>query len=126
MTFSESIKHVLSNYAKFEGRAARSEFWWFALFSFLVQIVASILDATVGGVGIFGLLASLALLIPSLSVGARRLHDTNRSGWWLLISLVPLIGFLVLLVFFILRGTDESNRFGDPQVQSLKNNQLVP
>ena len=115
MTFMESVRHVLSNYANFEGRAVRSEYWWFVLFYLLAQFVGAILDLSLfpGSFGPIGALLTLALLLPYLAVGAWRLHDIGNSGWWLLISIVPIIGFLVLLYFFVQRGTDGSNRFGE-------------
>ncbi|MDG4835009.1 MULTISPECIES: DUF805 domain-containing protein [unclassified Micromonospora] len=118
MSFIDAVKSVLSKYVGFTGRARRSEYWWFALFTILVSIVASILDGALGldfegsTTGLIGLVASLALLLPSLAVGVRRLHDTDRTGWWLLIALVPLVGFIVLIVFFVLDSTPGTNRFG--------------
>ncbi|WFE51909.1 DUF805 domain-containing protein [Micromonospora sp. WMMD1155] len=118
MSFIDAVKSVLSKYVGFTGRARRSEYWWFALFTVLVSIVASILDGALGldfegsTTGLIGLVASLALLLPSLAVGVRRLHDTDRTGWWLLIALVPLVGFIVLIVFFVLDSTPGTNRFG--------------
>ena len=116
MSFGDSIRAVLSNYANFDGRAARPEFWWFALFYLLVQLAGGALDAALfpRTFGPIGTLAGLALLLPYLAVGARRLHDTDRSGWWLLLSLVPVIGAIVLIVFFVQRGTPGENRFGPP------------
>ncbi|WP_298429792.1 DUF805 domain-containing protein [uncultured Jannaschia sp.] len=118
MTFSESVRTVLQQkYATFSGRASRSEFWWFALFSFIGGVVASLIDGVIFGSdngGIVNGLFTLAIIVPSLAVGARRLHDTDRTGWWLLIWLVPLIGWIVLIVFWVLRGTDGENRFGPP------------
>lgn len=114
MDFSQSISTCLSKYATFSGRAQRSEYWWFALFTVLVSLGTQFLDLFLG-FPLLNMLASLALLLPSLAVGARRLHDTDRSGWWLLIILVPVIGWIVLLVFFCSRGTVGPNRFGaDP------------
>lgn len=112
----------LKKYAEFTGRARRKEYWLFVLLSFGIYIVASILDGIAGlsGViaGVYGPImtaAALGLLIPSIAVGVRRLHDTDRSGWWLLIALVPFVGGIVLLVFMVLEGTNGANRFGpDP------------
>ncbi|MGN9812519.1 DUF805 domain-containing protein [Micromonospora sp. BQ11] len=123
MSFADAIRSVLTQYVGFTGRARRSEYWWFALFSFLVSIVAAILDGVfgtnlgdAGSTGVIGLIVTVALLLPSLAVGVRRLHDTDRSGWWLLIGLVPLVGAIVLLVFFVKDGTPGANRFGpDPR-----------
>lgn len=111
MGFQEAVVTVFRNYASFSGRAARSEYWWFALFSFLVSAAMTIID----GSGMLASLWSLLVLLPTLAVGARRLHDIDRSGWWLLIGLIPLIGIIVLIWFFVTRGTDGPNRFGaDP------------
>ena len=97
MGFAEAVSTCLSKYATFDGRASRPEYWWFALFGVLVSIVGSIIDAT-AGTYVVGLLLGLALLLPSLAVGVRRLHDTGRSGWWLLIAIIPLIGGIWLIV----------------------------
>ena len=93
MTFQESITTCFKKYADFSGRASRSEYWWFILFYFLASGACSIISQTLGG------LFSLAVLLPSLAAASRRLHDTNRSGWWQLIVLLPLIGMIVLIVF---------------------------
>lgn len=117
MTMIEATRACFSNYVTFSGRARRAEYWWFILATILVSIVLGIVDAVIG-FGEFGLLSnlwSLAILLPSLAAGARRLHDTDRSAWWLLIMLLPLIGVIVLIVFFAQKGTDGANRFGpDP------------
>ncbi|MEJ3746848.1 DUF805 domain-containing protein [Actinomycetes bacterium KLBMP 9797] len=121
MSFTAAVRSVLSQYVQFGGRARRAEYWWFVLFSVLVGIVTSILDLALGtdfegSGGLFNLIANLALLLPSLAVAVRRLHDTDRSGWWILIALIPLIGAIVLLVFFVQDGTPGPNRFGaDPK-----------
>ena len=120
----------LKKYAQFSGRARRSEFWLFALFIFIVEIVYVVLLGAVGGfssthstpnglamavMGLFSLLF-LGIIIPSLAVTFRRLHDTDRSAWWLLISFIPGIGGLVLLIFYLLPGTNGPNKFGpDPK-----------
>lgn len=116
MGFTESVKTCLmQKYAGFSGRASRSEYWFFALFYFLVSIVLSVLGqiALEMVFNIIGLVFGLAVLVPSLAVSVRRLHDLDRSGWWLLISFVPLIGALVLLYWFVQKGSDGSNNFGD-------------
>jgi uncharacterized membrane protein YhaH (DUF805 family) len=129
MGMQEAVRSVFQNYATFDGRASRSEFWWFILFSFIVSAVLGIIDGalfgyttemdTADGVTIdiqsFGILApiwSLAVLVPTLAVGARRLHDTGRSGWWQLLFLIPLIGAIVLIVWFATRGTPGTNAYG--------------
>jgi uncharacterized membrane protein YhaH (DUF805 family) len=126
----------LRKYADFNGRARRSEFWLFWLLLVIIQIVFSVVLSAVGGsammmsdpsaaVGLGGAagvvmlalcVVMLGLLIPSLAVAVRRLHDTNRSGWWLLIGLIPFLGALALLIFYVLDGTPGPNRFGpDPK-----------
>jgi uncharacterized membrane protein YhaH (DUF805 family) len=124
MDIGTAVRSVLTQYATFSGRARRSEYWWFALASFLASIVTSIIDAVIGsdlgaGTGVISLLLSLALIIPSLAVGVRRLHDTGRSGWWLLIALVPLVGFIVLIVFFCQDSQPGPNQYGpSPKYQA--------
>ena len=104
MTFSESIKTCFSKYADFNGRASRSEYWWFFLFIVLVGIVASIISHLVAGV------FYLATLVPSLAAAARRMHDTDKSGWLLLIGIIPLVGLIIL--YFLAQPGKEPNRFG--------------
>lgn len=115
-TFMGAVKTCFSKYATFQGRARRPEFWWFALFTFIGSMAASFLDMAIFGAhseaGLLSAVFSLAVLIPSLAVGVRRLHDTDRVGWWYLMVFIPLIGFIVLLIFFIQRGTEGPNRFG--------------
>lgn len=137
MGFVETIKHNFSNYATFSGRASRSQFWWWYLFIVIVGAVLNIIDSIIGwgigkseitfndqvfqnpGVGVLGLIFGLAVLIPTLAVMARRLHDTDRSGWWILwgylLAIVCCIGFIILLVFMVQRGTPGDNKYGaDP------------
>ena len=94
MNFQESVKTCFSKYVDFNGRAVRSEYWWFALFNLIVSIVLTIISPK-----LLANIYSLATLLPALAVGVRRLHETNRSGWWLLLWLVPVIGWIVLIVF---------------------------
>jgi uncharacterized membrane protein YhaH (DUF805 family) len=103
---------VVERYAVFEGRAGRAEYWWFVLANFLLFLVLSILGQAISVFYVVYFVASLALIIPSLAAAIRRLHDTGRSGWWLLIGLVPLVGWIILLVFLASEGTPESNEFG--------------
>jgi len=115
MNFQDAVRTCLQNYVTFTGRARRSEFWFFILFNMLVQLVAGIVDGILG-IGIIGMLASLALFLPGLAVSVRRMHDTGRSGWWVLIGLVPLVGVILLIVWYVNRGEDGPNRFGpDPR-----------
>jgi len=119
MDFQTAIRTVLKDkYATFSGRAARSEYWWFALFSFVASLILNVIDIMLFGnesLMSIDLIFSLAILLPSIAVGVRRLHDLGRSGWWLLIILIPLIGILILLFFFVQKGTDGPNEHGaDP------------
>jgi uncharacterized membrane protein YhaH (DUF805 family) len=100
MGFGDAVKQALGKYATFSGRARRSEYWYFALFSFVVGLVTSILDGILG-TGFLYILSALALLVPSLAVGVRRLHDISKSGWLLLVGLIPFVGFIVLIVWFV-------------------------
>ena len=106
MTFQESIKTCFSKYADFNGRALRSEYWWFALFIVLVSMGLGIISEIVSG------LFSLAVLIPSLAAAARRLHDTNRSGWWQLIAFIPFIGWIIIIIFLAQEGNSDTNQYG--------------
>lgn len=104
---------VLKNrYATFSGRARRKEYWMFFLFNLLIAIGLSILEAIVGLPGILGGLYALAVLIPNIAVTVRRLHDTGRTGWWILIALVPFIGWIILIVFMVLDGQPGDNAYG--------------
>jgi len=104
MTFGESISTCFSKYATFNGRASRSEYWWFVLFTFLVSLATGMVSQTMSG------LFSLAVLLPSLAVGVRRLHDIDKSGWFLLLGLIPIVGWIILIVWAAQEGK-EPNRF---------------
>lgn len=108
MDFKQSvIRCVRDKYADFNGRAGRPEFWWFALATFAVGMVFSIL-----GLDIIGMLVNLALLLPSLAVGARRLHDVGKSGWFQLLWLVPILGWAVL-IYFLVQPSVPANEYGE-------------
>ncbi len=123
MTFTEAIKDGFHNYVNFKGRAPRSAYWWWFLFAIIVNIIAVGLDLVISGGSqsfiLFQVISILALLLPGIAVSIRRLHDTDRSGWWLLIALVPLIGAIVLIVFYVTKGTDGPNQFGDDPLNSV-------
>lgn len=111
---------VLKKYVVFSGRARRKEFWMFALINLAISIVLGILDGILGtrsgGFGIIGGIYSLAVLLPSLAVSVRRLHDTNRTGWWILIGLIPIVGIIILIVFYATEGAAGDNQYGpDPK-----------
>lgn len=108
MTFGESIKTCLTKYVEFNGRARRSEYWWFVLFSFLVQVACSIVSQALAG------LVALALLLPSLAVGARRLHDIGKTAWLLLVALIPLLGWLLLIYWAVQPTVESANEYGEP------------
>jgi uncharacterized membrane protein YhaH (DUF805 family) len=102
---------VLKNYVGFTGRARRREYWYFALFNLAISVVLGLIQSAFDTT-VLTALYSLAVLLPSLAVAVRRLHDTDRSGWWLLIGLIPFVGFIVLLVFMLLDSTPGTNQFG--------------
>lgn len=129
MTFAEAIKAGFRNYVNFSNRASRSEYWYFVLFMVLVYLVIFVLDRLLDSVptdstpGLIFLIAvalvfivvGLGFILPSISIAVRRLHDLNKSGWWYLLNLIPLVGPIILLVWFCMRGTVGRNRFGpDP------------
>ena len=106
---------ALKKYAVFSGRARRSEYWYFGLFYVLIYIALAVIDGVMNAASNFSLLSgifALAMLIPSLAVTVRRLHDTDRSGWWVLIGLVPVVGFIALIAFAIQDSQTGENRFG--------------
>ncbi len=108
MTFGQSITTVLTKYADFTGRARRSEYWWFSLFGLIVEFVLALIDP------VLYIVALLGLIVPSLAVGVRRLHDTGRSGWSLLVALIPLVGGIILVVFMATPGNPGRNQYGNP------------
>lgn len=113
MNFQQAIVSGFSNYVNFSGRAARSEFWYWALFVLLVNIAANLVDAAID-TGLLSGLASLALFLPGIAVGVRRLHDLDRTGWWLLIALTG-VGIILLIVWDCMKGTTGPNQYGpDP------------
>ena len=115
MNFTEAVRSGFQNYANFNGRAQRSAFWYWVLFSAVVGTVLTLVDSAMfdEGTPVLSGLFSLATIIPNLAVGARRLHDTDRSGWWQLIVFIPLIGIIVLIVWMASRGKPGPNRFGE-------------
>jgi uncharacterized membrane protein YhaH (DUF805 family) len=102
MTFQESIQTCFRKYATFEGSASRSEYWWFFLFLLLASLAASVISPKLN------VLFWLATLLPALAAASRRLHDTDRSGWWQLVALIPFVGFIVLLVFLVQKGRSDA------------------
>ena len=109
---------VLKKYATFDGRSRRKEYWFFILFNVLISMALAFIDRLMGnvdpetGLGLFSGIYALGVMIPGMAVSVRRLHDTGRSGWWLLINLVPVIGAIVFLYFMVLDSTPERNEYG--------------
>ena len=109
---------VMKNYVGFSGRASRSEYWFYALFYIIFAIIVGMIDGALGmvdpetGVGTLGVIYVLIHFLPGLAVGFRRLHDTGRSGWWILINIIPLIGMLIFLFFMVIAGDDNDNEYG--------------
>ncbi len=104
MTFGESIQTCFSKYADFTGRASRSEYWWWALFTLLLYAGAAIISDILYG------LVAIGLLLPSIAVGVRRLHDIDKSGWFLLVALIPFVGWLIA-IYWAVQEPKEPNRF---------------
>ena len=117
VSFKEAVVRALSqNYCNFSGRASRSEYWWFYLFScivsWVVSIIVSLFSSELSIMYIASMVVGLAFLLPSLGIAVRRLHDIGKSGWWLFISLIPLIGAILLLVWFCKDSQMEPNEYG--------------
>ena len=112
MTFTKSIENCFNKFANFEGRASKSEFWWFQLFYVIVLVVATLLDSLLGYRDLFYWIGYIICLLPGLAVGSRRLHDTNRTGWWQLLYLT-FIGVIVLIVWWVADG-GKKNKYGKP------------
>jgi len=120
MGFSEAIQTCFSKYATFSGRAQRSEFWYFILFTILGSITIGILESLAFGWSLLGpgglsSLFDLAVLLPSISVAVRRLHDLEKAGWWWWLCLIPIVGWIILVIWYFTKGSFGGNRFGpDP------------
>ncbi|MEI2641597.1 MAG: DUF805 domain-containing protein [Candidatus Nanopelagicales bacterium] len=118
MSFGEAVSSGFSNYANFSGRTPRSGYWWWVLFTIIVSVVASVVDNVAGlnyenqNAGWVSTIAGLALLIPSISVLFRRLHDIGRSGWWWLLGLICCIGQIILFVFALQDSQPGDNQYG--------------
>jgi len=111
---------ALKKYAVFSGRSRRKEYWFFVLFAVIISIVLGVIDTMIGtqagGIGILSGIYALAILIPSIAVSVRRLHDIDKTGWWILIGFIPIIGTIILLIFAFLPGTAGDNKYGaDPK-----------
>ena len=130
MSFTDAVQNVvMNNYANWDGRASRSEYWWFNLFNLIINIVTDVIDSSLGmgmiayGVGYAGFIALLALLLPSIGVSVRRLHDLGKSGWWLLIAIIPIVNFIgifVILVFTLMEGEKQPNQYGEVPTNTIE------
>ena len=122
MNFGQAIGSGFKNYIGFEGRACRSEYWFWVLFVVIVGIVLGIIDGILfpdTQTGLLGPLFSLGVFLPGLAVAIRRLHDIDKSGWWVLIVLIPIVGLIIFIVWAVTRGIETNNRFGaDPLAMS--------
>ncbi|WP_018217882.1 DUF805 domain-containing protein [Salinispora vitiensis] len=115
MSFVDAVRSALTKYVGFSGRARRAEYWWFTLFLIVIGVAAALLNGALDTIAVV-VVVNLALALPSLAVAVRRLHDTDRSGWMVLLALIPLVGTILLLVFLLKSGTSGPNRFGpDPK-----------
>lgn len=110
-TIGEAYSRFWKKYAEFHGRASRSEFWWTALINWVIGIVLNVLERDSALFALIAVIWGLATIVPSLALGARRLHDTNRSAWWLLLYLLPIVGWIILIVFWAMGPKPEGARF---------------
>ena len=121
MRFEDAVKNVIiNNYIGFEGRASRSEYWWFFLFCIFVGIITGMADF-VAGWNVITNIVIIALFLPTLSVAVRRLHDIGRSGWWYLIVIIPYIGWIMFLIVMILEGEEHPNQYGEVPTNIIEN-----
>ena len=109
MSFTQAISDGFGKYVEFSGRSSRSDYWFWALFAFIVAVVTYAIGLAIGTQLLY-IIAALAIALPGIAVAVRRLHDTGRSGWWLLLSIIPFGGFVVL--FFMVQPSDGPNAFG--------------
>ena len=112
MNYLNYYTDVLKKYAVFSGRANRAEYWYFVLINFLIGLVISFVEGLINTGDILGMIYSLAVLLPSLGVAIRRLHDVGKSGWWLLIALIPIAGIIWLIVLLATDSTAGDNKYG--------------
>lgn len=113
-TFVGALKDGFARYVDFKTRSTRSQYWWFTLWSLIISIVTGTIDLSLGmgDTGPVGLIASIVLFLPSIAVAIRRLHDIGRTGWWMLLVFIPLIGWIVLLVFYCTKSEGYPNKWG--------------
>ncbi|MBO5456924.1 MAG: DUF805 domain-containing protein [Muribaculaceae bacterium] len=112
LTFGEAVKLALTtNYCNFNGRSSRSEFWWYALFTFILSSIISLIFSGSTLQVVSGII-NLALLLPGLGLAVRRLHDVNKSGWWVLINLIPVVGWIIYIVWVVKESDPVPNQYG--------------
>ena len=119
MSFGDSIKYCFSNYANFNGRAGRPQFWYFIVFTWVVGVILNVIDAVAFGsssIGVLSTIWAIAVVIPHLAVGSRRLHDTGKSGWMQLLLLIPCIGVIILIIFWAMPTSTAANNYGSETV----------
>ena len=111
---ADAAQQFFNRYVDFQGRSNRGEFWWWVLANLIIGIVLSIIDTAVFGPNatILAGLWALATVVPNIALGIRRMHDIDRTGWWVLLGLIPVVGFLVLIYFYVQKPTPGPNRFG--------------
>lgn len=112
--FPQAVQRGFARYAQFTGRANRPEFWWWTLFAVLVNIIVTIVDASANTDGILSLVVLLLLLCPNISVTVRRLHDQGMSGWWFLLGIIPLIGWILIIIICAQPSDEDENQYGPP------------
>ena len=129
MNFRVAVIKCFMLYTVFSGRAKRAEFWWFFLFSAIVGLIGSLTDSTLGtkrvfedgnSIGLFQSLIQIVILLPGLAVGSRRLHDTNKSGWWQLLWIIPIFGWIPLIIFLSFPSNDDENKYSILEIQKPK------
>ena len=115
MGFTGAIQSGFENYTNFRSRASRSEYWYWTLFAILGNIITSVIDAAVLGseIRIINSIFGLVILIPGIAVSVRRLHDIGRSGWWTLLWLLLIVGWIVLIIWYCRKGDESINQYGD-------------
>jgi uncharacterized membrane protein YhaH (DUF805 family) len=124
MGIDDAVKLGFANYVNFSDRASRSEYWYWYLFAIIGELASGVIDSWIIGLRVIFTIFSLATLLPGLSVAVRRLHDLDRSGWWVLLDLIPVVGWIILIIWFCTKGTDGPNRFGADRLASL--GQITP
>lgn len=116
VSFSQAVRMAFDSYCRFQGRSSRSEYWWWVLFvailSFGIGIVEGILGFSMTAVQATSGILSLVLLLPGLGLSVRRLHDINKSGWWILLGLIPVVGGIVLIIWFARNSQMQDNQYG--------------